>query len=128
MSFGPDTALSPHFKWREFWQHDGVRAPDSLFLAYRSLCVLYLEPVRRAFGVCTVHSGYRSPQYNASVGGAPRSVHRGDWRPTAVAADVSFKSGSPREWRESFDELGVGGLGLYATHVHVDSRRDRARW
>lgn len=46
----------------------------------------------------------------------------------AVAADVSFKSGTPREWAAAADELQAGGVGLYRTHVHIDTRAKRARW
>lgn len=124
----PVEKLSPHFTWREFFMHDGSPAPDELFLPAKRLCVMYLEPVRRAYGVCTVVSGWRSAAHNRSVGGAPASTHLGLRRPPAIAADVVFRSGTPREWHEAFDQLGVPGLGLYDTHVHVDNRPGRARW
>jgi len=81
-----------------------------------------------AFGVCTVHSGWRSIERNELVGGARQSFHLGRRAPAAIAADVSFRSGSPRQWYAALDRLGPGGLGLYDTHVHVDNREGRARW
>ena len=127
-AYSPDLRISPHFTWREFWASDGTEPPAWLQPAYVVLARLYLEPVRMAFGVCTVHSGYRTPAINARVGGAPQSVHMGRRAPLAAAADVTFRSGTPREWYAAFDRLGVGGLGIYATHVHVDGRSGRARW
>lgn len=75
-------------------------------------------------------SGYRTPAHNGQVGGAPHSLHLGRvGAPPAVAADVGCRSGTPREWYQALDELHPGGLGLYATHVHVDNRTGLvARW
>lgn len=107
---------------------DGTLPPSSSFPAYKRLCEQYLEPLRRAYGPVIVHSGFRSAAYNATVGGAPASRHMPHVEPGAVAADVSCRSGTPREWYATLDELRPGGLGLYRTHVHVDSRGGRARW
>lgn len=89
-----------------------------------ALCALFLDPMRQAFGPCTVHSGYRSAARNKAVGGAPESHHVYEKRPFAVAADVSFARGTPNEWGKRARELayqhGRGGVGTYATHVHVD--------
>jgi zinc D-Ala-D-Ala carboxypeptidase len=80
------------------------------------------------YGPTLVTSGYRSPAHNARVGGAPRSVHMAGQGLPGVAADVKCSSGTPRAWYALLDELGPGGLGLYAGHVHVDTRPGRARW
>lgn len=124
-----DDKLTDHFRWGEFAAAGGPLPPPQRWTEYVRLATLYLEPLRRAFGVCTVHSGYRTPAHNREVGGAPRSVHMANWDPPAVAADVSFQSGTPREWYEAAQRLGPGGLGIYSTHIHVDSRRGpAARW
>lgn len=95
-----------------------------------ALCAMFLDPLRATFGPCTVHSGKRSPQHNADVGGAPESRHVYSRRPLEAAGDVSFARGSPAQWAGAARVLarryGRGGVGKYTTHVHVDvgPRRD----
>jgi uncharacterized protein YcbK (DUF882 family) len=107
-----------------------VEPPAALYDAYVDLARLFLEPLRLAYGVTTVHSGWRSTAHNLAVAGAPRSLHLGRrGAELAVAADVSCRSGTPREWYAALERLHPGGLGLYPTHVHVDNRRGiPARW
>lgn len=121
--------LSPHFKLSEFrdW-HTGELPPGYMDRSLRKLCTEILEPLRRHFGTCHVHSGYRSPATNREVGGAPHSFHVYTARRSAPAADVSFATGTPQDWATAANALGVGGLGVYPTHIHVDQRAGRARW
>ncbi len=122
------TRLTDHFRWHEFGQRDGTLPPDAFAPAYVHLCHAHLEPLRRRFGPVTVMSGYRTRRHNAAVGGAPASRHMAEVEPGAVAADVVCRSGSPREWAAALELTRPGGLGLYPGHVHVDTRRVRARW
>lgn len=96
----------------------------------RRLVVGVLEPMRREFGVCVVHSGCRTLQWNARVGGARRSYHVYRLREASAAADVSFQRGTPDDWaRRARAILGErGGVGVYDGHVHVDDRPTRADW
>lgn len=91
----------------------------------RNLQVLrdYLkEPVK-------VLSGYRTPAYNRSVGGARYSQHL-----LAKAADITVKSKTPKQLAAIVErliaqgKLKFGGLGVYPGFVHVDVRRGKARW
>jgi hypothetical protein len=73
-------------------------------------------------------SVFRSADYNACVGGEPNSVHM-----RFNAIDFRCASGSPEDWfarLDRFRTLGVfrGGLGLYQTFVHLDTRGDNATW
>jgi uncharacterized protein YcbK (DUF882 family) len=76
-----------------------------------------------------ITSGYRSPQHNASVGGAKNSRHLlGD------AADIKVQGMTPKQVAEVIERLIregkmlEGGIGIYKTWVHYDTRGTRSRW
>ena len=116
-----DRLLSPHFRVREFACRDGtdeVKIDPAL--------VELLEQIRcAAGGAVTVNSGYRTPDYNARVGGARYSQHV-----QGTAADITVAGVSPLlagQMAEYY--LGSrGGIGVYQTFTHVDTRAGRARW
>lgn len=120
--------LSQHFHVREFACKDGRQVPAVALPALKRLVVGVLEPLRAEFGQCTVMSGYRPADYNARIGGAKFSQHIYELTPESVAADLIFADGRPADWHGFADGLGVGGLGLYGSFVHVDNRVGRARW
>jgi hypothetical protein len=73
-------------------------------------------------------STYRSAGYNRACGGASQSQHK-----EFSACDIQVKGVKPRivyeiliTWRRA----GVfkGGLGLYNTFVHIDTRGNNATW
>lgn len=73
-------------------------------------------------------SSYRSEAYNKAVGGASKSFHR-----TFQALDIAVAGVSPNKvfqqlvkWRSA--KKFVGGLGLYETFVHIDTRGYNATW
>lgn len=77
----------------------------------------------------TISSGYRSPEHNARIGGARASRHIvGD------AADIKVTGMTPRQVAEvierliSHGKMLEGGLGIYKTWVHYDTRGKKARW
>lgn len=77
------------------------------------------------FGPATCTSGHRCAEHNKRVGGATASQHV-----QGRAADLVFPGTSPRavyDWLDHYfpHEMGIG---LYNTHVHIDTRPDRARW
>ena len=68
--------LSTHFLRSEFEKSGPM--PNYVVGAYAQLCGELLEPIREKFGVpIIITSGYRSPNYNVSVGGDPNSAHVG---------------------------------------------------
>lgn len=121
--------LSPHFDTHEFDCHNGAPVPRHAYLDLRDLARVYLEPLRKQFGATIIVSGYRTPAYNASVGGAPHSYHVYEVRRFGAAADVVCAHGTPAEWLIFLSKLKPGGLGGYSRHVHVDNREGApARW
>src|SRR5215210_643198 len=85
--------LSEHFVLAEFHCKDAQRTPvpAAAIPALKRLVNEVLEPMRAKFGVCTVHSGFRTDAKNAEVGGAAQSQHLYHRTPPDVAADVAFE-------------------------------------
>lgn len=83
----------------------------------------------RQNSACTVTSGYRSPQHNASVGGASQSQHM-----QGRAVDVVVKGNAQRFGQLLLAGLCcknrcIGGLGYYnGNKFHVDNRQAVAAW
>ena len=74
-----------------------------------------------------IHSAYRTPQYNAKVGGASHSQHC-----YGTAADISVKGQTPAAVAAYARTLmpDWGGVGVYAGQgfTHIDVRETRADW
>ena len=80
----------------------------------------FAELLRVEFGPTEVLSGFRAPNHNREVGGAPTSLHL-----TFNALDLKPEDGTPQEWADFLTDLGLnrlGGVGVYATFVHADTR------
>jgi len=136
-----DAPLSDHFRLEEFAQparHGLPAAPYPLAWVdtrLRPLCEL-LEALRAALrqrypaAVIKVLSGYRSPAYNAAIGGAEHSQHM-----AGRAADIEVPGVPAAEVHQLALELHqagqirLGGLGEYPGFTHLDVRPgDLARW
>lgn len=115
--------LSPHFRVREFHsKHD----PSDLVKVDERLLTL-LENIRNHVGKPVhLNSGYRSPEYNATLKNAsPRSQHC-----NGKAADIWVEGVTPKQIADIAEcYLGSsGGIGIYKTFTHVDVRTSCARW
>ena len=117
-----DGKVSKHFRVREFASKDGadkVLIDDDL--------VSLLEDIREAAGgkAITINSGYRSPEHNAAVGGVSNSQHV-----KGTAADIVVEGTDPLTVGQIAEHYlnKKGGIGVYQTFTHVDTRTTRSRW
>ncbi len=111
--------VSPSFHVREFACKDGS---DTIFID--TMLIYYLQKIREHFGrPVRMYSAYRTPDYNKKIGGAQDSQHV-----LGKAADIQIDGIEPKRIYDYANSIGVGGLGLYPTFVHVDCRFGRARW
>lgn len=122
--------LTKNFNISEFAQKDG-KAPvpidlyDNVLELAENLQILrdYVDKPYR------VLSGYRSEDYNRRVGGVKNSFHK-----KAKAGDGTVDGYTPKQLYDTINmliEKGAmkqGGLGLYNTFVHYDTRGYKARW
>ena len=117
-----ESKVSKHFRVREFASKDGadkVLIDDDL--------VKLLENIREASGgkSVTINSGYRSPEHNKAVGGVSNSQHVKGTAADIVVADTDpLTVGQIAEYYLNTK----GGIGVYKSFTHVDTRANRSRW
>lgn len=94
--------------------------PATLFVA---------DEIRERLGrpLRLITSAYRNPRYNRACGGASQS-----WHTKNCALDLVYEGG-PRKAAEIARELRSegffeGGIGLYRTFIHIDTRGRNASW
>lgn len=110
----PDQRLAPNFTLSEFAQ-----AYKGRWAVVQPHAVARIQGLRDQLGALIVNSGYRSPSYNASIGGASSSRHMyGD------AFDIDPVSVSLEALRAACVSAGAGYVGVYTTHIHCDWRDD----
>lgn len=115
--------LSTNFTVKEFACKDGS---DAVLVAPR--LVMVLQSIRSHFGAAvTINSAYRTPQYNAKVGGVAHSQHC-----YGTAADITVKGQTPAAVGAYARQLmpDWGGVGVYAKKgfTHIDVRGAKADW
>ena len=118
---GKAIKLSTNFKSTEF---------DCKCKSYCSNTIIdtrlieYLQTIRNHFKApVIINSGYRCAQHNRRVGGASKSKHL-----LGMAADIKVKGVEPLEVARYAESLGVRGIGLYPTFVHIDTRAKKSYW
>ena len=113
--------LSTNFAVREFACKDGS---DAVLVAPR--LVMVLQSLRSHFcAAVTINSGYRTPQYNAKVGGVAHSQHC-----YGTAADIVVRGKTPAQVAAYARQLmpDWGGVGVYDSFCHIDVREAKADW
>jgi len=115
------TNIAPNFKVREFACSDGS---DPVFID--SELVNILQKIRTHFGKpVTITSAYRTPGKNKAVGGTTYSQHL-----YGCAADIKVKGATPKQVADYAEKLlhNRGGIGIYSSFTHIDTRATKARW
>ena len=113
--------LSTNFRVKEFACTDGS---DPIFID--SDLVNVLQKIRKHFGKSvTITSAYRTPPKNKAVGGQAYSQHL-----YGRAADIKVKGVTPKKVAAYAETLlkNKGGIGIYSTFTHIDTRSTKARW
>lgn len=119
MNSGPSKNLS----WSELRCKDGTEYPQVWRDSRAIKLALMFETIRGCWNrPIKINSAYRSESWNRKIGGARFSQHvQGralDMEPpNGIELDEFYKT-----ILEFVDELGIRGIGLYKTFVHVDIR------
>lgn len=113
--------LSTNFRVKEFACTDGT---DPIFID--SDLVTILQKIRSHFGqAVTITSAYRTPTKNKAVGGTTYSQHL-----YGRAADIKVSGVTPKKVAAYAETIlkNKGGIGIYSTFCHIDTRSTKARW
>jgi uncharacterized protein YcbK (DUF882 family) len=121
--------ITTNFNLEEFNCKDGSLMPNTVMINIIKLAK-NLQVLRDYLGASiTVNSGYRSPKYNAKIGGVKNSQHL-----LGNASDLMVKGFTPKQVAEAIEKLikegkmQQGGIGVYPTFTHYDIRGTKARW
>jgi hypothetical protein len=86
--------------------------------------VEYLQKIRDHFGKPVYLTAYRCPTHNAQTpNAATNSFHT-----YGRAADFHIDGVAPAEIAKYAESIGVKGIGLYDTFVHIDTRETKSFW
>lgn len=86
--------------------------------------VQYLQQIRDHFGKPVYLTAYRCKTHNARTPNAsPNSRHL-----YGQAADFHIDGVEPAEIAKYAESIGVKGIGLYDTFVHIDTRENKSFW
>lgn len=120
----PINGPSNNLTWKELACRDGTPYPEDFITDGRVYKLAHVfENIRKLWGnrPLVIDSAYRTVEHNKSVGGAPSSQHvQGralDIRPLDGKAHVLYTI-----INNHAIALGVRGIGLYKTFIHVDIR------
>ena len=123
------TKLTKNFDLKEFNCKDNSETPAELIPNLQELAN-NLQILRDFLGTSLhINSGYRSHAYNKKIGGAKFSQHL-----LGKAADISSNKFTPEQIHAAVIKLidegkvNFGGVGIYNSFLHVDIRKEKARW
>lgn len=115
-TMGRQYKLSRNFTLGEFACKDG----SDPVLIHPAL-IIGLQAIRDRVGRgVVINSGFRSVEYNKSIGGAQNSLHT-----LGMAADIVVAGMTPAQVAVIARELGFGGIKAYPTFTHIDVGKPR---
>ena len=121
--------ITKSFHYIEFASGDGKHLPKELEPNLVEL-VQNLQVLRDYIDTpIIINSGYRSPEHNKAVGGAPNSYHV-----KAMASDIRTHKHSPQQLASIIlklmneGKMKKGGLKAYNSFVHYDIRGAHKTW
>lgn len=118
---GDSAKLSPHFRAREF---DCTGTGCCAETKIDEKLVAYLQQIRDHFGKPVYLTAYRCKVHNARTpNAAPNSYHV-----YGQAADFHINGVTPAEIARYAESIGIKGIGLYDTFVHIDTRENKSFW
>ena len=118
---GDNQKISTNFRAREFdCQGTGCCSTTPI----DEKLVDYLQQIRTHFGKPVYVTAYRCKTHNAKVANAaPNSYHC-----YGQAADFHIDGVAPAEIAKYAESIGIKGIGLYDTFVHIDTRTSKSFW
>lgn len=134
---GNPTLIRANFKESEFHPNsngamDDIDFPDDLY--FHGALLNAAQYLRNNFGVCSVNSTARTERTNRASGGEKNSKHLlVELEPNKLgshAFDLGFPSEKMALIRElvrsgslenELRRMGIGGIGLYNTFIHIDT-------
>ena len=118
---GDNQKLAANFRAREF-DCQGAGCCSATPIDER--LVDYLQQIRTHFGKPVHITAYRCKTHNAKVANAaPNSYHI-----YGMAADFHIDGVKPEEIAKYAESIGIKGIGLYDTFVHIDTRESKSFW
>ncbi len=126
----PSTLVSSNLTKRELACKDGTSYPEAWLHTRAVVLAAEFEAIRELVGgPLVVRSAYRTPAYNAKVGGAIKSQHlQGRALDLSVPLVQRLRRGATaRLWaaaseRAAHPSTRLRGLGFYPWGVHIDIR------
>lgn len=115
------TQLTANFKSNEF-SCKGKGCCSKVLIDEK--LVEYLQKIRNHFDKpIIINSGYRCAKHNKAIGGSSGSYHT-----KGQAADIVVSGVKPAEVAKYAESIGILGIGLYDTFVHIDTRTGKSFW
>ena len=118
---GSSEQLATNFKAREF---DCLGSGCCTTTPVDEKLVDYLQKIRTHFGKPVYITAYRCQKQNAQTpNAAANSYHI-----YGMAADFHIDGVKPEEIAKYAESIGIKGIGLYDTFVHIDTRESKSFW